>query len=191
MENGIGSALEKCVGNSIIMAELPETNYFEACTGIVRTLTEKGYGGVYVSFQRPFNNITNMLAKNKINTSGMLFVDVASATINERSACKKSKKCVPISEEMDIDEIVRAIYTSLPKLKNGNRFIFIDSVTTLTLHKPLSESMRFFEFLMREVRKHGEKENVVLVLNVAKNLAEKKFIRDIALDVDGVVKVVA
>ena len=46
--------------------------------------------------------------------------------------------------------------------------------------------MRFSEFLIRIVRKN-EVENVIF--NVARDLVQKKFIRDIALRVDKVISV--
>ena len=47
---------------------------------------------------------------------------------------------------IDINELVRAIYTSMPRLTTKNKFVFIDSISTITLHKPLSETLRFSEF---------------------------------------------
>jgi KaiC/GvpD/RAD55 family RecA-like ATPase len=95
-------------------------------------------------------------------------------------------KCVHISEDIDIDDLVRAIYTSLPKLKGSKKFIFIDSLTTISLYKPLSETMRFSEFLIRTVKK-AETESITLIFNVAKDLAQEKFIKDIALHVDEII----
>ena len=48
--------------------------------------------------------------------------------------------------------------------------------------------MRFSEFLMRTVRKENE-ENVMLIFNVATDLTQKKFIRDVAFHVDQVISV--
>jgi hypothetical protein len=73
-------------------------------------------------------------------------------------------------------------------LKSKKRFVFIDSLTTITLYKPLSETMRFSEFLVRTVRK-DEAENITLIFNVAKDLAQKRFIRDVAFHVDQVISV--
>jgi hypothetical protein len=41
---------------------------------------------------------------------------------------------------------------------------------------------------MRTVRKENE-ENVILIFNVAKDLAQKKFIREVAFHVDQVISV--
>jgi len=170
---------------TVIMMELPTENYFEANSASVKLLTSKGFEGIYISFQRPFRNISSLLTQQGININKILFVDVATAFGREMQ--EKNPRCIHISSSIDIDELVRAIYISLPKLKSKKRFIFIDSLTTIALYKPLSETMRFSEFLIRTVKKH-KIEDVILIFNVAKDLAQKKFIRDVAIHVDEVIK---
>ena len=170
----------------IIMIELPINAYFEMNSSTIKLLTDQGFQGIYISFQRPFKNIFSLFESEGIDTSTLLFIDAATALSGEKQ--HEDPRCVPISPELDIDELVKAIYLSLPRLKSQKKFIFIDSLTTISLYKPLSQIMRFSEFLMRTVRKENE-ENVILIFNVAKDLAQKKFIRDVAFHVDQVISV--
>lgn len=96
--------------------------------------------------------IFSLLKQKGINVNKLLFIDVATAFGGE--AQEKNPRCAHISPAIDIDELVRAIYTSISNLKGSDRFVFIDSLTTITLYKPLSEVMRFSEFLVRTVKKH-------------------------------------
>lgn len=185
IEKSLETAIKKHKTGTVIMMELPAEAYFEANSATVKLLTGKGFEGVYVSFHRPFKSISSMLKQEGVNINKLIFVDVASALGGEIQ--EKTPRCVHISPEIDIDELVRAIYTSLDRLE-GKKFVFVDSLTTMALYKPLSETMRFSEFLMLTVRK--DKEKVLLVFNVAKDLAQKKFIQDIALHADEVVNVV-
>ena len=92
-----------------------------------------------------------------------------------------------ISPELDVDELVRIIYILLEKMK-GKKFIFIDSLTTFALYKPVSETLRFSEFLMRMVK--DEKEIIlILIFNVAKDLSHKKFIQDVVMHADKTIEV--
>ncbi len=170
----------------IIMMELPINAYFEMNSSTIKLLTDQGFQGIYISFQRPFKNILSFFESAGIDTSTLLFIDAASALSGEKQL--QDPRCVHVSEEIDIDELVKAIYLSLPRLKSQKKFIFIDSLTTISLYKPLSQIMRFSEFLMRTVRKENE-ENVILIFNVAKDLAQKKFIREVAFHVDQVISV--
>ncbi len=185
----MGDRLEKAARDAaeggIIMMELPAESYFEANVVSVKTLTEAGYSGVYVSFQRPFGNVLALLKQGGVDTKNIIFVDAATALSDEEH--EKHAACVHISKDFGIDELVRAIYTSLGRLKGAKRFIFIDSLTTITLHKPLSETMRLFEFLVRTAKEH--RDGTLLVLNVAGELAQKRFIEDVAVHADTVIEV--
>ena len=86
---------------------------------------------------------------------------------------------------MDVDELVRAIYTSLDQIK-GQKFIFIDSLTTLALHKSVSEILRFFEFLRRHI---NEEKDTILILNVAKDLSHNTFVQNINAQTDKTIEV--
>lgn len=175
-------AIEKALksNKNVIMMELPTDSYLEAGTSSIKALVDLGYKGVYVSFQRPCSNISSILNGKGIDTKKLIFIDAASPLAEQ----KTSGNCVFISENVEVDELVRAVYTSLGKL-DGKKFIYIDSMSTIALYKPLSETMRLSEFLVRTVRK----ENCALVFNVAKDLAQKRFIRDIALKADEVIGV--
>lgn len=180
-------AIKRHEGGAVIIMELPVEQYFETNVSSIKALTENGFEGVYVSFQRPFNNISSMLQQQGININKLFFVDVATALTQEKQ--QEAPRCMHISQQIDIDELVRAIYTSLDKLKGKKKFIFIDSLTTIALYKPLSEVIRFCEFLMRTIKKQELGGQDILILNVAKDLSQKKFIKDIALHVDQTISV--
>jgi KaiC/GvpD/RAD55 family RecA-like ATPase len=186
IKESFARAIKKHKERSVIMVEVPAESYFEANSDFVKLLTAKSFEGIYISFQRPFKNIFFLFKQKGINLNKLLLIDVAALFAGEMQ--EKNPRCVHISPNIDINELVRAIYTSLSKLKSKKRFIFIDSLTTITLYKPLSETLRFSEFLIRTVRKYPV-QNVSLIFNVAKGLAQKKFIRDIALHVDDVISI--
>jgi KaiC/GvpD/RAD55 family RecA-like ATPase len=185
-KKSIEQAIQMDKHGVIIMIELPINAYFEMNSSTIKLLTNQGFQGIYISFQRPFKNISSFFESEGIDTNKLLFIDAATALCGEQQY--EDTRCVHVSPELDIDELVKAIYLSLPKLKSQKKFIFIDSLTTISLYKPLSQIMRFSEFLMRTVRKENE-ENVILIFNVAKDLTQKKFIRDVAFHVDQVISV--
>ncbi|DAC73083.1 MAG TPA: hypothetical protein DSN98_01955 [Thermoplasmata archaeon] len=182
----IEQAIQMDKHGAIIMIELPINAYFEVNSSTIKLLMNQGFQGIYISFQRPFKNVSSFFESEGIDVNNLLFIDAASALSGRQQ--NVDARCVHISQELDIDELVKAIYQSLPKLKTQKKFIFIDSLTTMALYKPLSEIMRFSEFLMETVRKENE-EKVLLVFNVAKDLVQKKFIRNVAFHVDHVISV--
>lgn len=178
--------LQQHGNRAVIMIEQSAESYFEKNSGTIKLLIDNGFEGLYISFQRPFNNVCSLFEQQNIDTTKLLFVDAAAVLSGEKQ--NNDYRCIQVGDEINIDELVRAIYTSLPKLKSKNGFIFIDSLTTIALYKPLSETMRFSEFLVGLVKKN-EHRNVSLIFNVARDLAQKKFIRDVAFRVDEVISV--
>jgi KaiC/GvpD/RAD55 family RecA-like ATPase len=167
------------------MMELPADSYFEANAAAVAQLTGDGFEGVYVSFQRPFGNVSALLKQRGVDTGKLVFIDVATALGEEEH--ERHSRCIHVSEAVSVDELVRAVHTGLGRIGGKRKFVFVDSLTTITLHKPLSESMRFCEFLVStaKVRDSG----LVLVLSVAKELRQKRFIEDVAVHADEVIGV--
>src|SRR3989338_3798276 len=184
LELALNEFLKTGKGKSILL-ELAAESYLEIIIKTLKKLQKKGLSGVYVSIQRPFKNISSLLEKQGIGLNKLIFIDVASAVSKETP--EKCKGCVHISPELDVDKLVKAVYTSLDQMK-GKKFIFIDSLTTLALHKPISETLRFSEFLMRSVK---DSKDIVLILNAAKDLSHKKFIRDVVAHADKTIEVKA
>ncbi len=175
----------KIGGGTSILLELDTNSYLEIIIKTIKKLQKKGLSGVYVSIQRPFKNISSLLKKQNIDLNKLIFIDVASAVSKERS--EKCKGCVHISPELDVDELVKAIYTLLDQIK-GQKFIFIDSLTTLALHKSISETLRFFEFLMRRIK---NEKDIVLILNVAKDLSHNSFVQNVIAQADQIIEIKA
>ena len=184
LELALNEILKTGKGKSILL-ELDAESYLEINIKTIKKLQKKGLSGVYISIQRPFKNISSLLKKQGIDLNKLIFIDIASAVSKETQ--ENNKGCVHISSKLDVDDLVRTIYTSLDQMK-GKKFILIDSLTTFALHKPISETLRFSEFLMRRVK---DSKDIVLILNAAKDLSHKKFIRDVVAHADKTIEVKA
>ncbi|MBS3084004.1 hypothetical protein J4423_04325 [Candidatus Pacearchaeota archaeon] len=178
------SYISKQKGKWIVLLEIPEEKYFEINVNTLKTLIGRGFSGLHISLNRPYQNLIELLKEQHIDVGKLSFIDGASSQADLKE--KETEKCIYISKELKIDELIRAIYKSIPKIKNKNKFLFMDSITTLALYQPLSETLRFAEFLKR-VLQNDEIEGVVV--NVAKDLAQKSFIKDIILKVDKVIEI--
>lgn len=187
LDQKLVNVLNKNKRGIVVMSELPSENYFGYIAACMKKMVEEGYGGIYVSFQRPFSNVKKLFDQFQVDMRNLLFIDVASAFAQDEQS--NEEQVMHISEEIDINELVRAIYLALPKVRAKQKFIYIDSLSTISLHKPLSETLRLSEFLIRTTKEpSGDDETIFLVFNVSADLSQKKFIQDIALRVDEVVK---
>lgn len=181
----IGEYISKQKDKWVFMQEIPEERYFDVSAETIKVLTNGfGYSGIYISLHRPYDSLVSSLKEKGVDTSKLVFIDAASS--QAETSGKETEKCIYISKELKVDELTRAIYTLLPKINGEKKFLFLDSITTLTLYQPLSETLRFAEFLSRSLT---NKEVNGVIVNVAKNLAQKKFIQDIMLNVDEVIEI--
>ncbi len=168
----------------VFMFEIPEEKYFDINTDVVKTLVNMGFNGIYISVHRPYISLVKTLKERGVKTDNLIFIDAASSATENNGI--NSEQCKYISKELKVDELTRAIYTSIPVLGSKKKFVFLDSLTTLTLYQPLSETMRFAEFLTRTLKKS---EFQCVIVNVAKGLSQRKFIQDIVLHVDEVIEI--
>jgi KaiC/GvpD/RAD55 family RecA-like ATPase len=186
IDQSLVNVMNKNKHGIVIMTELPTENYFDISASCIKRMVDEGYQGIYISFQRPFANLQSSLIRRGVDVSKLLFIDVASSLAMESQ--DTNSKVVHISQNIDINELIHVIYTSLPSINNKSKFIYIDSLSTITLHKPLSETLRFSEFLIRTTKKTPLDESIFLIFNVSKDLTQRKFIKDIALRVNEVVR---
>ncbi len=183
LSSTLASSISPSKNGWAVMLEIPEDNYFELNLETVRTLVKMGYCCVYVSMHRPYPNLQAGLSKTGVPKEKIWVVDAASSIVGAPSA---QKNCTFLANPLSVDDLTRAIFQAAPRLSGDKKCVFLDSVTTLAVYQPLSETLRFAEFISRSLRK--EEVNGILV-NVANGLAQKKFIRDIALSFDQVIRV--
>jgi len=172
----IEGSIKKSKDGSIIFLEVPSENYLEANITSIKSLLNKKYKGTYISFQRPFKNIRSLFEQNDIDMNDVLIVDAASALCGEMQ--EDNPRCVSVSINAKIEEIAKATYQSLLKLDCENKFVYVDSLSTLALHEPLSDSLRFPRSLIDTIRQNHV-ENVVFIFNIAIDISSKRYAENI------------
>jgi len=186
MNTFLAGTIEKHKQGAMVMVELPTEKYFLVNVASVRYFTDNGFEGIYVSFQRPYNNIHQLFEEHGINTDKLLIIDCA--TMNSGVKPAEKKKCINISSAIDTDTLGKMIFGALKDIKSSNKFIIIDSLTTLALYKSESEITKLSDILVDKIRAN-DFDNVVLLFNVAEDLSDKEFIKDITSHADEVINV--
>jgi len=166
---------------SIVVIHTPVENYLDTNISSVKSMEEDGYEGIYLSFQRPFKNISLIFEKNEIDLEKIFVVDCASVFSNLNQELNLHN--VNVYSCFDIDNIVEKICKSLGFLKSNKKFVFVDSLSTLALHKSFSETLRFSELMITKVRRN-KSDNVTFIFNVAKELDKKRYLQGINIYAD-------
>jgi len=162
---------------SFVLLESPAESYFDYNIESIDNLLNEGFEGVYVSFQRPFNNVADSFIKQGIDLNKILIIDCATAFISEKK--KKDPRCVNIRSDTEIDELVEIINRTLQQLRGCKKFVFVDSLSTIALYKSFSEVLNFPKYLL-ETLKDSSCENVTLFFNIATELSKDVLVESMS-----------
>ena len=161
---------------SIILIESPVENYLQANISSIKSMLDNGFGGIYLSFQRPFNNIYNIFKEEGIKLENLFIVDFATAFSNSDKVL--NPRCVNINPGVSVEDMVNTICSSLQELSSNKRFVFIDSLSTLSLHEDYSETLRFSECLINTIKRKNIND-VTFIFNTAQDLVSERYIRNL------------
>lgn len=175
----LGAALGRHDRGAIIILELPKSSFDASSVESLRFLTSKGMEGIYISIRRPLKEVRPLLEKSKVGMSRLLFISLQGAKAEDPGS-----ECVMISGPGDTGGLIRAVQTSLKKLKSAKKFIYLDTLDVLAASVSLAELMKLSEFFMRLSRKR-EAENIVLAFDEA--YPEKQFITGTAMHADEII----
>lgn len=178
LHKALKDALSEKNNSSVILLEIPAENYSELNFSSVQYLLDNGYEGVYVSFQRPFNNLCSIFDRNGIDVNRLYIVD--SATVFSGESSELNSRCVNIPSDFEVEAFIKKVYDCFSKLESDKKFVFVDSLTTMALHKSLSETMHFSEGLITKLKNQGS-EDAKILFNVAENLTRKRYIENLSV----------
>ena len=168
------SILQNDVDN-IFLLEIPAERYIETNINSIKSMINYGFMGVYVSFQRPFNNILALFKRNKILLDQVFIIDHATGFSGEKTI--SHTRGMSFSQNFDVEVTINAIIDNLLTLDCDKKFVFIDSLTTLALHQSFFDTSRFAENLIESIKDNDIK-NVSIVFNIAQDLPQKNIIEN-------------
>ena len=159
----LSRVIKKHKNGALVIMRLPYKLYSEANHLSIKHLTDMGMDGVYVMLNRPFQSAFSSLTERDVDTERLFFIDAATNLARKNN---KDERCIYLKP--DIREITGSIASSLKKLKSEKKFIYLDSLTTLSLYNMDSRKVS------RELIKLLD-EKIFLILNVAHDLSERSI----------------
>jgi len=154
----------------IVLILSDEKKYLKTNLSLLDILTNKmKEKGIYVTINRPFNSLTELLEKNKIKTKNIFFIDAITLTVVGEA--EEVPNCLFINSPNSLTELGIALGEAFKAMKTKeDRFIFFDSLSTLLIYNQSKSVSRFAHFLtgkMREWRIKG------VLISLQKNTDEK------------------
>jgi hypothetical protein len=172
----LNERLKNLNSDAVVVIESPAENYLKSNVSSVKSMLDNGFEGVYLSFQRPFKNISRVFEKEGIELEKLFVIDFATAFSN--SDQEHNQRCINVEPDITIEDMINSICSSLKEINQDKRFVFVDSLSTLAIHKEFSETMRFTECLINTIRGKNIKD-VTFVFNIEKDLARQRYLKNV------------
>ncbi len=136
----------------------------------LKILLNRGYKGVFISFQRPLKNLYNWFEKNGLDKNKMAILDYSD------------------SKDYKANELYKDITKKVEKMSGGKKFVFIDSLNTMAL---CNSDVWVDDFTDRLVDNISAKkfQNTIFIINVAKELSKKNIVRNFVSYADGIIDI--
>jgi len=181
ISGGIFSALEDLPEGYITLITVKADDYLRANMNILKYLCNfKNLQGIYVSINRPYTSSTTIMKENDIKTDNIFFVDCISVLLGDTPF--RTKNCLFTSPEnlTDIAVLIDQWVSSLPK---GDKFLFLDSLSTLLIYNSIGTVTKFSHFLTGKMRQWGlngilmslERENNPEILDNISQFCDKRI----------------
>ncbi len=124
--------------------------YQEASMAIVKNFTNKrGMPGVYLSVNKPVSVLNEAFKKAGIRNELIIFID---AITNIESNMIEEENCYYLESPEHLSDISIAISQAIEAIDHKEKFIFIDSLSTLLIYNNPDTIVKFIHFLIGKMR---------------------------------------
>jgi len=140
--------------NALVLILVDSKHYNEVNIELIKYLNvDKHLPGVYVTVNKPYATIKRIMEQNKINTKTIIFIDAISKLTGDKS--KKTADCLFIGMPNDLTGLSVAMNEAVKSLPTKKKFLFLDSLSTLSIHNSAGSVNQFAHFLTANMREWG------------------------------------
>jgi len=155
--DGVRNALRKGLSDRgeafTALLIVDSTEYLKTSIAVLNEETRFGASGIYVTLNRPYVSLINILKKNKCRTDGVVFIDCITKTAGQNG---KAKDVVYVRSPQALTELSVAISRAAKELNRNNdapdKFLILDALTTLAVYNPPNTVSRFLHSLTNTTR---------------------------------------
>ena len=133
---------------------MPNDNYEDTNMHLLSFLiNRKKYTGGYVSVNRPYTHVINLLKNNDIKTNNIFFIDCITKGLGGKTP--KKANCVFIQSPEHLTDLSIALHNYFTSSGDKNRFLYIDSISTLGIHNSTDNILKFIHYITGKMRIFG------------------------------------
>ena len=167
----------------VVLLIISAQKYLEVSMNILKHYcnTQKN-SCVYVSVNRPYSTLMNLIKKEKIETDKLFVVDA----ITPPSAQDKSaNKAIFLGNPRGLTDISISAASAIKNLPKGNRTLFFDSLSTLLIYNDVGSVTKFAHFLINKMKEW----NISGVIISLEKETDEKLSSQLSQFVDKVVEI--
>ncbi|MBI2183822.1 MAG: hypothetical protein HYU39_02560 [Thaumarchaeota archaeon] len=147
--------ISKLVGEfprgTVVLILEKAVNYLSTNLQILKYLVnELELFGIYVTINRPYDTISHILEENMIDTQRLFFIDAITRTAGGRPT--RQERIIYVASPQNLSEISIAVSELIGMTEGNDRFIFFDSLSTLTIYNTVGTVAKFAHFMVTQMR---------------------------------------
>ncbi len=140
----------KSLKEYVAIALVDADKYQKTNIKIIGELVKENVPGVYVTLNRPHENVKKILKKEKIDLDKIIFIDAVTKTVGGK--IKKTKDCLFIGSPSNLSDISISMDQAIMAIPTKDKFLFFDSLSTLLLYNNVEVVAKFIHFLSGKMR---------------------------------------
>ncbi len=149
LENKIEKAPEQ---PGITLLKTSSEDYQAVNMAIMRSLvTDHDLPGIYVTVNKPYGTITNVLEENDIDASKIFFIDAISEDLNEEPP-ERRKNVMFVDSPKNLTDISIILSEAIDNMPEDEKFVFFDSMSVLTIYNDKEAVTKFAHYLTGKMR---------------------------------------
>lgn len=148
--NELKSKFENIPQGSIILVISDAKETLKININILKILMIGETSGLYITINQPYKSLIKILKENNINIKNLFFIDCITETIHGKP--ERTRKCLFISSPKGLTELGIAVSEVLESIKKREKFMFMDSLSTLLIYNSAGSIAKFSHFLMNKIR---------------------------------------
>jgi hypothetical protein len=145
----INEALER--GAEILLIKVSAKNYVRVSVEILKYFSQIAEG-IVVTLNKPYFSLKKMLAKEGVKLENLYFIDCITRQFGGEEV--DPDRCFYLNSP-DPTQLQIAIDRMMDLIKADNRFIYLDSLSTISLYKSFESLIKFLRLLTGKIRVRG------------------------------------
>ncbi len=133
----------------IVLLETSAEKVLEVNLAVMKILIDKNYTGLVISANRPCRNLLELYEKNSINTKKVMIL--CAVCKSQGGDAKNAENILHLERISALTEMSISLNEAIKKTKD-NKFVFIDSITTMLIHNQPNVFAIFIHSILTKMR---------------------------------------